>query len=48
MYWQNKSFAKKFPAGSILTPHMKEFDRLFGEHTNWWQRLQTAKEKAKS
>lgn len=29
------------PAGSILTPHMKEFDRLFGEHQNWWQRLQT-------
>lgn len=35
------------PKGSILTPHMKEFDRLFGEHTNWWQRLQTAKQKAK-
>jgi len=29
------------PKGSIITPHMKEFDRLFGEHTNWWQRLQT-------
>lgn len=35
------------PKGSILTPHMKEFDRLFGEHTSWWQRLQTAKQKAK-
>jgi len=29
------------PKGSIITPHMKEFDRLFGEHTSWWQRLQT-------
>ena len=29
------------PKGSIITPHMKEFDRLFGEHTNWWLRLQT-------
>lgn len=36
----------KIPAGSILTPHMKEFDRLFGDHTNWWQRIQTARMKA--
>ncbi|MDB5288383.1 MAG: bifunctional ADP-dependent (S)-NAD(P)H-hydrate dehydratase/NAD(P)H-hydrate epimerase [Mucilaginibacter sp.] len=43
---ENKALLKKIPAGSILTPHMKEFDRLFGEHTSWWQRLQTAKEKA--
>ncbi|MEO7215975.1 NAD(P)H-hydrate dehydratase [Mucilaginibacter sp.] len=42
----NKTLLQKLPAGSILTPHMKEFDRLFGAHTNWWQRLQTAKEKA--
>jgi len=34
------------PAGSILTPHMKEFDRLFGEHSNWWLRLQTLQQKA--
>lgn len=34
------------PAGSILTPHMKEFDRLFGEHSSWWQRLQTLHKKA--
>ncbi|NCD68789.1 NAD(P)H-hydrate dehydratase [Mucilaginibacter agri] len=33
------------PKGSILTPHMKEFDRLFGEHKNWWQRTQTALQK---
>jgi hydroxyethylthiazole kinase-like uncharacterized protein yjeF len=34
------------PAGSVITPHMKEFDRLFGEHISWWQRLQTVREKA--
>lgn len=44
---ENKAILKKLPAGSIITPHMKEFDRLFGEHTSWWQRLQTAKAKAK-
>ncbi|MFD0751019.1 NAD(P)H-hydrate dehydratase [Mucilaginibacter calamicampi] len=36
----------KLPAGSVLTPHMKEFDRLFGQHANWWQRMQTASAKA--
>lgn len=35
------------PEQSIITPHMKEFDRLFGEHKSWWQRLQTASAKAK-
>ncbi|HEY0668819.1 MAG TPA: NAD(P)H-hydrate dehydratase [Sphingobacteriaceae bacterium] len=35
------------PPGSILTPHVKEFDRLFGQHANWWQRLQTGNHKAK-
>ncbi|MES2425554.1 MAG: NAD(P)H-hydrate dehydratase [Bacteroidota bacterium] len=38
----NPKLFKKIPAGSILTPHMKEFDRLFGKHDNWWQRVQTA------
>ena len=36
------------PPGSILTPHMKEFDRLFGEHANWWHRLQTLQQKAQN
>lgn len=31
---------------TILTPHMKEFDRLFGEHKNWWQRVEKAREVA--
>jgi len=35
------------PENSILTPHMKEFDRLFGDHENWWQRIQTGIKKAK-
>jgi NAD(P)H-hydrate epimerase len=34
------------PEKSILTPHMKEFDRLFGEHQNWWQRLETMRTQA--
>ncbi len=38
---------KHVPEGSILTPHVKEFDRLFGEHKTWWQRLQTGRQKAK-
>ncbi|TWI97089.1 NAD(P)H-hydrate epimerase [Mucilaginibacter frigoritolerans] len=42
----HKSLCKYIPANSILTPHMKEFDRLFGDHTNWWERIQTGIEKA--
>ncbi|QKJ31875.1 NAD(P)H-hydrate dehydratase [Mucilaginibacter mali] len=38
----NPKLWKKIPAGSILTPHMKEFDRLFGGHISWWSRIQTA------
>jgi len=36
----------KLAPNSILTPHMKEFDRLFGEHDNWWGRVEKAKEQA--
>jgi hydroxyethylthiazole kinase-like uncharacterized protein yjeF len=43
---ENPELLKKLPAESVLTPHMKEFDRLFGQHTNWWQRMQTARTKA--
>jgi NAD(P)H-hydrate epimerase len=43
----HKQLWQIIPEGSVLTPHMKEFDRLFGEHANWWQRLQTAINKAK-
>ncbi|MBB5438060.1 NAD(P)H-hydrate epimerase [Pedobacter sp. AK017] len=32
---------------SIFTPHLKEFDALFGKHKNWWERLQTGRTMAK-
>lgn len=32
---------------SIFTPHLKEFDTLFGKHKNWWDRLQTGRTMAK-
>ncbi|WP_316842882.1 NAD(P)H-hydrate dehydratase [Pedobacter gandavensis] len=35
------------PKDSILSPHVKEFDQLFGPHENWWDRLQTARMEAK-
>ncbi|MBC7744833.1 MAG: NAD(P)H-hydrate dehydratase [Flavobacterium sp.] len=37
---------KLLPNKTILTPHLKEFDRLFGEHTNWWDRINTARQNA--
>lgn len=42
----HQQLLKHIPAQSIITPHMKEFDRLFGEHTSWWDRIQTAIAKA--
>jgi NAD(P)H-hydrate epimerase len=38
---ENEKLWAQIPANSIITPHMKEFDRLFGLHTNWWKRIQT-------
>lgn len=32
----------QLPENSVLTPHMKEFDRLFGTHDSWWKRIETA------
>jgi len=37
---------KQLSPGSVLTPHMKEFDHLFGDHDSWWERLETARKKA--
>lgn len=34
------------PSGSILTPHPKEFERLFGKSTNAFERIKLASEKA--
>ena len=43
---EHKTLWAMIPEGSIITPHMKEFDRLFGESKTWWQRLQIAINKA--
>ena len=42
-----KDWLKSIPAGSILTPHPKEFERLFGESKNDFDRIQLALQKAK-
>lgn len=36
----------QLPANAVLTPHMKEFDHIFGRHNSWWARLETARKKA--
>jgi NAD(P)H-hydrate epimerase len=38
---------KQLPSHSIITPHPKEFDRLFGEHHSDFDRIATAREKAR-
>ncbi|RZM28249.1 MAG: NAD(P)H-hydrate dehydratase [Pedobacter sp.] len=38
---------KKVPKGSVLTPHMNEFDRLFGKHESWFKRVETARMEAR-
>jgi hydroxyethylthiazole kinase-like uncharacterized protein yjeF len=42
----NPKWIAKIPPDSVITPHIKEFDRLFGMHDNWWNRLETAKDQA--
>ena len=42
-----KDLLKLIPAGSVLTPHPKEFERLFGPSKNDFERIQLASEKAK-
>jgi ADP-dependent NAD(P)H-hydrate dehydratase / NAD(P)H-hydrate epimerase len=42
----NKEWLASVPPYSILTPHPKEFDRLFGDHLNDFDRLTTAKAKS--
>lgn len=42
----NYELVQLLPEGSVLTPHMKEFDRLFGEHKSWWERLETGRDRA--
>ncbi|WP_246834078.1 NAD(P)H-hydrate dehydratase [Pedobacter sp. G11] len=43
MLAERPDLIERIPAKSIITPHMKEFDRLFGDHEIWWDRLMTAK-----
>lgn len=42
-----KGLAEQLPANTIITPHPKEFDRMFGAHDNDFDRIKTAREKAK-
>ncbi|MVN21509.1 NAD(P)H-hydrate dehydratase [Mucilaginibacter arboris] len=46
MLSENSDWWQSIPENSIITPHVKEFDRLFGAHTSWWERLETAKKQA--
>jgi ADP-dependent NAD(P)H-hydrate dehydratase / NAD(P)H-hydrate epimerase len=41
-----KDFLQLIPAGSILTPHPKEFERLFGKTANEFERQELALQKA--
>ncbi|RPH33238.1 MAG: NAD(P)H-hydrate dehydratase [Bacteroidales bacterium] len=43
---ENQNLFDSIPAMSILTPHPREFDRLFGESESGYQRLLRAIEKA--
>lgn len=43
----NQSLLKRLPRGTIITPHMKEFDNLFGKSNSWRSRLLLAIERAK-
>jgi len=43
----DKKLLKNIPANSILTPHPKEFERLFGETKNDFERIRLAQQKAK-
>ncbi len=42
-----KELLKRVPAGSILTPHPREFERLFGETANDFDRVSLALQKAR-
>ena len=44
---QNKELLKSIPPLSILTPHPKEFEHLFGKTENNFERIQLSSEKSK-
>ena len=43
---EEKELMQLIPEGSILTPHPKEFERLFGKSNNDFERIQLAVDKA--
>lgn len=43
---REKALFQHLPSHSILTPHPKEFDRLFGEHQSDFERINTARQQA--
>lgn len=44
---ENRDMLKKIPAGSILTPHPKEFERMFGKTNNNFERLDLQRNKSR-
>ena len=46
MLSENPAWWTLIPENSIITPHVKEFDRLFGSHSFWWERLETVLKQA--
>ncbi|UKJ08335.1 NAD(P)H-hydrate dehydratase [Solitalea lacus] len=46
MLAEDKTLFDLVPEQAILTPHVKEFDRLFGMHENWNERVVTMQKKA--
>ncbi len=42
----NYEMMQLVPEFSVFTPHVKEFDRLFGAHKSWWGRLETGVDRA--
>ncbi len=43
---ENKELVNIIPPGSILTPHPKEFERLFGKSKNDFERVELCKQKS--
>lgn len=43
---RNPQLLAKLRPGTVMTPHLKEFDRLFGESSSWYERLEKARSEA--
>lgn len=46
IFSENKTWLTLIPENSIITPHPKEFSRLFGEQTNDFERIEMAMQQA--